>query len=334
MKQNGNRYRKHEKSTVKQLENKLSLGQRLFSVITFLRGAKHLRKWLIIASCAVLIIAVLHLIVQWVTASYDNRSHTYTDEIRAPYSTENTGTHSSELYQVSDDPKSIIHHISYNSRYGIISKPQVVDLLGISDNTDISSLPIDELQKKLNNHPAIKDARITISGANTLHIDITERIPLLYVEMADSAITGKSTKLCLSPECEIFAPDPVFHGQFVDLPTWRLNPGDVKLLAPGQTLDAELCRPVIELAKAANKYSDLTQLPHITSIERPPHNTAQWQMIVQLETGTTVEMSTLHDIPQQVERLVRVLEHARCINKKIISTNVIPEEYIPAVYAE
>ncbi len=301
MKSNGNKYRKHEESTVKQLENKLSLWNRLFSIITFLRSAKRLRKWLIIASCVVLFVVTLHVIISWAN---------------------------------NNDSSDNIRHISYNSQSNIISQTQITALLAINADTNLSSLPIDDLQAKLNNHPAIKEATLTLTGSNTLHIDVTERIPLLYVEMADSAVTGKTSKFYLSPDGEIFTPDPTYHALLVELPTWRLNPGDVSTFAPGNTIDAELCKPVIELAKAANKYSDLTQLPRIISIERPPHNTAQWRMLVHLENGTTVEMSTLSDIPKQVEKLVMVLEHARCINKKIIYASVVPEENIPVVYAE
>ena len=150
--------------------------------------------------------------------------------------------------------------------------------------------------------------------------------------MADRAISGKAMRLCLSPEGDLFTHDPAYHGKFIDLPVWLLTPNDVKTLAPGQQIDAEICRPVIELARAANAYSDLTKLPHITTIERPLENAVQWKMVVRLETGTTVEMSTLHNISEQLDRLVQVLEHARSINKKIISTSVIPEEYIPAKF--
>jgi hypothetical protein len=166
----------------------------------------------------------------------------------------------------------------------------------------------------------------------SLHIEITEHVPLLYVEMADRAISGKATRLCLSPEGDLFTHDPVYHGKFIDLPVWLLTPNDVKTLAPGQQIDAEVCRPIIELARAANAYGDLTKLPHITTIERPLENAVQWKMVVRLETGTTVEMSTLHNISEQLDRLVQVLEHARSINKKLISTSVIPEEYIPAKF--
>ena len=301
MKQNGNKYRKREESTVKQLENKLSLWNRLFSIITFLRSAKRLRKWLIIASCVVLLVVFVHVIISWASKSDDSTN---------------------------------VWHISYNSQTSIIEQEQIITFLSINEETDIASLPKDDLQAKLNNNPAIKEATITRTASNNLQIDVTERIPLLYVEMTDSAVTGKTSKFYLSPDGEIFPPDPRYHAQFVELPTWRLNPGDVATFAPGNTINAELCKPVIELAKEANKYSDLTQLPRIISIERPPQNSSQWRMLLHLESGETVEMSTLKDISEQVEKLVKVLEHARCINKKIIYTSVVPEENIPAVFAE
>lgn len=300
MKNHGNRYRSHNRDTVKQLEQKLSFGQRLFSVVAFLRGAKKLRSWIIIIAAIFVGVMILNSVFRYTVASYGTQAH----------------------------------HIHYGSQYEIISKEQIVNMLGISKDTDFASLPITELNKKLNNHPAIKEANIFLDSTLSLNINIVEHLPLLYVEMADRAVSGKTTRLCLSPEGEMFAYDPEFHKNFVDLPVWLLNPGDVETLAEGKTLDPELCQPVIKLAQTANSYDDLTQLPHIVTIERPSGNTKQWKMILRLENGATVEMSALHDIPAQVNRLVLVLEHARLMNKKLISTSVVPEEYVPAVYEE
>ena len=298
MKGNENKRRNRSSETVRELEKKLSLWERLFSVLTFLRGAKSLRKWVIIISATVVVLALLRSLVLCTFNSYSTQEH----------------------------------HIHYTSRYDIISKEQIIALMGVDKKTDFASLPITELENKLNSHPAIKSASVSLDSAFSLHIDITEHVPLLYVEMADRAISGKAMRLCLSPEGDLFTHDPAYHGKFIDLPVWLLTPNDVKTLAPGQQIDAEICRPVIELARAANAYSDLTKLPHITTIERPLENAVQWKMVVRLETGTTVEMSTLHNISEQLDRLVQVLEHARSINKKIISTSVIPEEYIPAKF--
>lgn len=298
MKGNANKRRNRSSDTVRELEKKLSLWERLFSVLTFLRGAMRLRRLVIIVSTAVIILALLRALVLCTFHSYSAQEH----------------------------------HIHYSSQYGIISKEQIIALMGVDKKTDFASLPITELENKLNSHPAIKSASVSLDSSLSLHIEITEHVPLLYVEMADRAISGKATRLCLSPEGDLFTHDPVYHGKFIDLPVWLLTPNDVKTLAPGQQIDAEVCRPIIELARAANAYGDLTKLPHITTIERPLENAVQWKMVVRLETGTTVEMSTLHNISEQLDRLVQVLEHARSINKKLISTSVIPEEYIPAKF--
>lgn len=298
MKGNANKRRNRSSDTVRELEKKLSLWERLFSVLTFLRGAMRLRRLVIIVSTAVIILALLRALVLCTFHSYSAQEH----------------------------------HIHYSSQYGIISKEQIIALMGVDKKTDFASLPITELENKLNSHPAIKSASVSLDSSLSLHIEITEHVPLLYVEMADRAISGKATRLCLSPEGDLFTHDPIYHGKFIDLPVWLLTPNDVKTLAPGQQIDAEVCRPIIELARAANAYGDLTKLPHITTIERPLENAVQWKMVVRLETGTTVEMSTLHNISEQLDRLVQVLEHARSINKKLISTSVIPEEYIPAKF--
>lgn len=280
-----------------EFEKRLSFGEKLFSFLSFLRGARRITRW----ACVSLVLAIVYIV-----------------------------THSLFVY-LCDTYSHQDRSIAYSSQYGILTKHQVIDILGINTNTNFSALPLGALQSKLNHHPAIRKATINVANGGTLSIHVEEHVPLLFIEMADKAITGKSARYCLSPERIIFAYDPIIHTRFNQLPTWLLRAADVKDFSPGHEIAEEKCAPIIELARAANAYSDRTELPSILTIERPTEHALQWRLIFRLETGTTVEMSTLHNIPDQLERLVKVLNHARGINKKVISTCVAPEKYVPAV---
>lgn len=280
-----------------EFEKRLSFGEKLFSFLSFLRGTRRIRRW----ACVSLVLAIVYIF-----------SHTLFVYLCDTYSHRD---------------RSIV----YSSHYNILSKNQVIDILGLNADSNFSALPLGALQSKLNHHPAIRSASMSVTNGGTLAIHVEEHVPLLFIEMADKAITGKSARYCLSPERIIFPFDPMIHAQFNNLPTWLLRAADVKEFAPGHEIDEEKCAPIIELARAANAYSDRTELPSILTIERPTENALQWRLIIRLESATTVELSTLHDIREQIERLVKVLNHARAINKKVISTCVAPEKYVPAV---
>lgn len=284
--------------SVDKIEQRLSLKEKIFSILSFLRGTKRVTRWAFICMAAIVIYIIVHALV----------------------------TVSLNTFNVGEQ------RIEYQSEYGIITKAQAEEILGLSPNTNFAALSVKDLENKLQHHPAISSASVELSGAGILSVRISEHVPLLYVEMKDRAISGKHTRLCLSPDNVIFPYDAALHKKFNELPVWRLCVSDVKRLSPGETIKASISEPIIKLARTANTYSDKTELPSIKTIERPSEHALQWKIVLTLETGTTVEMSALHDIEAQVERLVKMIDHARAINKKLISTNVVPEKYVPAIF--
>lgn len=294
-----NRYRQQSRQNVRELEKKLSLKERVFSLLAFLRGSRRVVKGIIIVILVLLCLQGAKMLFSYVFSSYSNNTR----------------------------------HITYSSASDIISKEQVLELLGITEETTLSMLHLEELENKLRHQPSIAAAHITQTGNNSLHIEIEEHVPLLFVEPADSAITGRTTRYYLSPEGLIFPIDAKLHEKFNNLPVWRLHAPDVEKFLPGQRISPAICTPIIQLAKEANAY-DPAELPNIRSIELPIDNTERWEINMRLENGTSVTMSNLHDIPAQLSRLVKALEHARVHHKKILRINVVPEINIPVVYEQ
>lgn len=289
-----NRFRS-EQGNVRLLEKALSLRDRLFSILALRRGARRLRQWLILALCALPVVAAI-----WYGVDY---------AIEKAYSLS-------------------IDNISYKSRRGLISKEQALQILGIQGAVNMATLDASGMEARLEANPCIESAHIRAELPDTLHIEVDERIPIVFVEMESGASTGKRTRFFMDPKGVLFPVNASYHRNFMGAPTWYLQPSDVRELKPGARLDESVCRPIRELVAAANAY-DLTEIPAIREIFRP----REWKIIVTLDTGTEV-MFQVYDLKAQMERLAMIMEHARAMGRGVRSVNVIPAINPTVIYTE
>ena len=288
-----NRYRQSQ-GNVKQLEKKLSLVHRLFSMLAFKRGTRRMLRWL---KLCVLLAPVVALLFYAGKYAFD------------------------KAYGLS------IEHISYKTLRGIVSKEQALDILEVKGAVNVATLDTEGFKRKLESTPAIRSATIRAEFPDTLYIEIEERIPIVYVEMESGTHTGDNTRFFMDPDGVIFPVQEEFHRQFLAVPTWYLRPDDVKQLREGMRIDAQKVRPIAELVAAANAY-DPENIPRITEIFRPK----DWEIMLVLESGTEVTMEVSH-IKEQMDRLSMILEHARATGRIVRSANVIPAVNPVAVFA-
>jgi hypothetical protein len=291
-----NKFRTAEtKENVHLLEKALSLKDRLFSVLALKRGARRLRRWFI----ALLVI----LPVGW-------------------------GVIYSINYAVEKAYSLSIDNIHYVSRHGLISRSQAMEILGIREAVNMATLDVKGMESKLLANHSIAAASIRAEMPETLHIEIDERIPVVYVEMESGAETGEKKRFFMDPKGVLFPVVEAFHRNFMNAPTWYLQPEDIRAIEPGATISEAKCRPIKELISAVNAYN-LTEIPAICEIFRPK----DWKLIVTLENGTEVLMQ-VYDIKDQLARLAVLLEHARVTGKPMRSINVIPKLNPAVIYAE
>lgn len=289
-----NRYRSEQKSNVHLLEKALSFKDRIFSMIALRRGLRRLQRYLIILICA---LPVLYGI--W-------RGIDYAIE---------------KAYSLS------IENISYKSRRGLISKEQALKILEIDGAVNMATLDAKGMQEKLEAIPGIDSARIRAELPDTLHIEVDERIPIVFVEMESGASTGRRTRLFMDPKGILFPVNAEYHKNFMGVPTWYLQLSDIRELKAGERIAEERCRPIRELIAASNAY-DLTEIPAIREIFRPK----EWKIQLTLDNGTSVTMQ-VYEIKEQMERLAMMLEHTQVTGVKPRSINVIQRinpTYIPA----
>ena len=286
-----NRYRISTSSNVKLLERDMSLKTRLFRMLTIKRGTRRLMRWLKVALVVVPVLAILYFAVHYALE---------------------------KAYGLS------IEHISYKSHLGIISKEQAMHLLGVEGSVNIATLDTEEFRSRLEAASAVSRATVRAELPDTLHIEIEERIPIVYVEMEDGLRTGSDKRFFMDPNGVIFAVQPEYHRQYMGVPVWYLRPDDVAELRDGTQLDSHRIHPITELIAAVNAYSP-AELPNVLEISRPK----DWQLRLVLESGTEVLME-VRNVRDQVKRLAIIMEHARATGRTVTSANVIPEQN-PAV---
>lgn len=290
-----NKRRSEQNSLVRLLEKGLSLRESLFSKLALRRGMRRLRRIALIVLCAVpVLIGIFYGINSALDAAYSLN----------------------------------MEHISYKSRRGLISKEQALHILGIEGKVNLAVLDVRGMQEKLEAIPGIDTAIIRAELPDTLHIEVDERIPIVFVEMESGASAGRRTRLFMDPKGVIFPVNAEYHRNFMGLPTWYLQPSDIRELVPGARITEERCRPIRELAAASNNY-DLTEIPAIREIFRPK----EWKILVTLDNGAEVCMQ-VYEIKEQLERLAMILEHARATGHTVRSVNVIPRINPTVVYAD
>lgn len=279
-----NRFRSEQKTNVRLLEKALSLKARIFSLIALRRGMRRLQRYVLLLLIAIPIIWGI-----WYALDY---------AIETAYSLS-------------------IENISYKSRRGLINKEQALKILGIEGAVNMATLDASGMQKKLESIPSIDSARIRAELPDTLHIEVDERIPIVFVEMESGASTGRRTRLFMDPKGVLFPVNAEYHRNFMGVPTWYLQTADIRELKAGERISEDRCRPIKELIAASNAY-DLTEIPAIREIFRPK----EWKIQLTLDNGTAVTMQ-VYELKEQMERLAMIMEHARVTGMKPRSINVI-----------
>ena len=295
-----NQYRRHHReqqaasANVRLLEAALSIKDRLFSIVALRRGLRRLRRWAIILLIVLPLLAALF----W-----------------------GGKTAVEKAYSLSMDK------VSFDARQNLISKEQVMKILGIEGAINMATLDTTAMQQKLEENPCIKSAHIRAELPDTLHIEINERIPVVYVEQESGTDTGNRVRYFMDPSGKLFPVMPEYHRNFMGVPVWYLQPGDVPEFAAGAEVPEERRRPIVELVAAANHYS-LLEIPAIREIFRPK----EWKIIITLENEAEVLMQ-VYDIKGQMERLAMILEHCRATRRHARSINVIPRINPTVIYA-
>lgn len=296
-----NQYRTHygeghsASANVRLLEAALSLKHRFFSIVALRRGLRRLRKWVLI------LLIVIPLVAGLIWGG-----------MRAV----------EKAYSLSIDK------VTFDARQQLISKEQALQILGIEGSINMATLDTSELKQKLEANHCIESADIRAELPDTLHIEINERIPVVYVEQESGADTGNRIRFFMDPKGHLFPVMPEYHRNFMGVPIWYLQPGDVSEFAAGTVVDEAKRRPIVELVAAANLYS-LVEIPAIREIFRPK----DWKIIATLDGGAEVLMQ-VYDIKGQMERLAMILEHCRATQRRPRSINVIPRINPTVNYAE
>lgn len=295
-----NQYRNHYSenrpvfANVRLLEAALSLKDRYFSKVAIRRGLRRLRRW----TLAIVIIVPVVAGLIWLGMAAVEKAYSLS-----------------------------IDKVTFDARHKLISKEQVMQILGIGDSINMATLDTGALKARLEANHSIESADIRAELPDTLHIEINERIPVVYVEQESGAETGNRIRFFMDPNGHLFPVMPEYHNTFMGVPVWYLQPGDVGAFTAGTVISEEKRRPIVELVAAANMYS-LVEIPAIREIFRPK----EWKIIATLEGGAEVLMQ-VYDIKGQMERLAMILEHCRATQRRPRSINVIPRINPTVIYA-
>ncbi len=211
---------------------------------------------------------------------------------------------------------------------GYIDQSEALALLGLTAQSSVASIDSAKLNERLKNHPCIKQGSFSLELPDTIHIQIVERLPLCYVEEQQAVLRGTRVRHFVCEDGYIIPNIEAFYRAFHNAPTWYVKPSDYERFEVGARIKPDSIKPVLETLTAVNVY-ELKDLPPVREILRPK----AWKTQLILETGTEVTMNVF-DIKEQVERLVKILQHARVNRREVRSINVIPKINPSVIYAD
>ncbi|MBT9448497.1 FtsQ-type POTRA domain-containing protein [Akkermansia glycaniphila] len=272
------------------LEKALPLHVRFLNRVAMLRGMRHLRKWGIVALAAGLAV----WLGLWIKEQVDAQSENF--QIRT---------------------------VDYTSA-GIVSKEQALELMGLKGNENLVTLNTGKLEKKLIEYPFISSARVTAELPATLHVELSERVPVVRLFCEDMA---DADKYFMDPDGVVFTCDHRLHARFLGIPIW-LNPcADGSRIHAGVRLDKDEFTPIVRLLRLMYARDNV---PVIRVISRPK----EWKLVVELETGTEAVFVNDDTLDDQISRLIMALRHAKESKRHIRHILLAPKMGIPVEYGD
>jgi len=87
-----------------------------------------------------------------------------------------------------------LRHLFFNTSYfelksievtgnSTIAREEIINTAGISPALNVFLIDREAVRKRLINHPGIKNAKVELKGLYNLHLEISERVPVLYAKV-------------------------------------------------------------------------------------------------------------------------------------------------------
>lgn len=207
---------------------------------------------------------------------------------------------------------------------GVMTREQALQKTGIREGLNIFSLNLDSSQRALAMIPEIKSAKVERILPDGVSIKMEARRPVAWIAPRDTGAdpSAMATACLVDTNCVMMKPEN-FQPSHVSLPVVYGVP--TEQWRPGDTVGLPELRSAIELLTCAAECTN----PEVTL--RAADVSKGWCI---LAWGDPQSLFTFgpKNIPAQLARLQRILDHTSTTSQKIATANLIPERNTPVTF--
>ena len=215
--------------------------------------------------------------------------------------------------------------------HDVMSEEELVALTGLKPGGNLFLLDLDQANKKLAALPEVRSVSIERRLPDTIEVGIERRLPIFLIPspgegdgadpvVSETFIPGKSF-LC-DREGVLMQPTHL-SDEFLHLPV--LIGFDVSDMIPGKKLEGERFTSAVALVEA------LSEFPEESFRLRSVDATKTYAIVVTDGSNARFTFGT-KDLPDQLDRLRKLLDHCQSTGRKIETANLMMQRNTPVTF--
>jgi len=226
-----------------------------------------------------------------------------------------------------NNPKYKLQEIKLTTN-GHLNHARVVEITGINLNSNIFSIDAKKVRKKLKDLPEVIDCSVRHRLPGTLHIDVTERVPVVWIQCAPLDFPGRKPGGVLADEKGITFPcEGSLWESARDLPVIVINDANENDFEHGNVMHHKEALRALHLIQLFNEQ----KIPNDLLPERIVIET-DYSMKALTNDGTSAIFG-MYEHQRQMEDFISICHHVRATHRVIHSVNLIPKKNIPVKFA-
>jgi len=226
-----------------------------------------------------------------------------------------------------DNPKYKLQEIKLETN-GHITHARVVDIAGINLTDSIFDIDAEEVRDKLKALPEVIDCSVRHRLPGTLHIDITERVPAVWIQSEQLNFPGRQNGGVLADKEGITFPcEGALWETSRDLPVIVVQNASVDDFPHGSKMHHTEALRALHLINLFNEQTIPSELMPERVVLRTNYS------MEAITNDATCAIFGMYDHQRQMEDFITICQHTHDTQRIIRHVNLIPKKNIPVKFA-
>jgi hypothetical protein len=211
-----------------------------------------------------------------------------------------------------------------------LTHSRIVATTGLDLDASIFALDTGELEETLRNLPETTQARVTRRLPGTLKIEVSERTPVAWLDCDQLGIVqrDRAAGLLIDETGVPFKCASQTLWDFAErLPVIRVLQAEDHEIMEGQEIKHEGLQYALDLVNLASASME--------GFERPAWVIVKDEITLEMMTlGKTIVTLSFYEQEHQLQKLTKIIGHARAKGRELKSVNLIPDRFVPVMYRD